>query len=323
MSNYKKISPNIQRLTIDNPETRDAKLEWVNVTNTSTKEIEFLRKQYKFDLAHLRASMAHTTSQRFILEKKPTYLFLIMHFPIFKGNKIVPAEIDFFIQSQSVITLHNGNLKPFMKFFNYCKKDSNSLLSYKFESASILLYEILNHLILYCYELIDQNSIAISNIEKSIFSRKGKKSTVTDILLLNANIINLRKIMQNHKNVFKKIVAIGSEHVPTEQLYAHYKTLIEHSKTFWEILDNQKEMVEALSRTNESLINFHISDIMKTLTIFSVIVFPLTLLAALFGMNVTGGMPFLESSNGFWIIMGLMLLGCFLMLWFFERKRWL
>ena len=82
-------------------------------------------------------------------------------------------------------------------------------------------------------------------------------------------------------------------------------------------------MIEVLNNTNESLMNYRLSDIMKTLTIFSVIVFPLSLLAAIFGMNVEDGMPFLGVKNGFWIIVAIMIVGCFFMLLFFEKKKWL
>jgi len=64
------------------------------------------------------------------------------------------------------------------------------------------------------------------------------------------------------------------------------------------------------------------TDIMKTLTVFSVIVFPLTLLAAIFGMNVAE-MPLVNLPYGFWWIIVVMLLGAMGMLLFFERKRWL
>jgi magnesium transporter len=111
--------------------------------------------------------------------------------------------------------------------------------------------------------------------------------------------------------------------VSQEKLRAYYSQLIDYSKTIWRILDNQKEMIEVLNSSNESLLNYRISDIMKTLTIFSVIVFPLTLLAAIFGMNTVNGMPFVGTENGFWIIIAIMLTGCLGMLLFFEKKRWL
>ena len=98
---------------------------------------------------------------------------------------------------------------------------------------------------------------------------------------------------------------------------------MENSKRFWENLEIQKEMVEILNNTNESLLNNRLNDIMKTLTIFSVIVFPLTLLAAIFGMNTMEGMPFINNPNGFWIIMAMMMFGCLGMLIIFAKKRWL
>jgi len=66
-----------------------------------------------------------------------------------------------------------------------------------------------------------------------------------------------------------------------------------------------------------------INEIMKTLTIFSVIVFPLTLLAAIFGMNTMNAMPFANSQYDFWYIMGIMLMGAVIMFGFFKKKRWL
>ena len=82
-------------------------------------------------------------------------------------------------------------------------------------------------------------------------------------------------------------------------------------------------MVEALEYTNDSKLSYKMNDVMKTLTIFSVILFPLTLLAAIFGMNITHGMPFVDNENGFWIIIGFMVLGTVGMFGFFKKKRWI
>ena len=64
-----------------------------------------------------------------------------------------------------------------------------------------------------------------------------------------------------------------------------FRRIINLSKDLWIQLENHMATIAALQQTNESLISFRLNDIMKTLTIFSVIVFPLTLLAAIFGMN--------------------------------------
>lgn len=314
------ISSNIKESLIKTPRSKK-NLSWINIALARKKEIEFLRKKFNFDLNQLRLSSSNYKSQRPIIEENSKYFFLILHFPIFNGENIVSAEIDFFITNNFVITLHNNDLDALIEFFNLSRKDPESLLSSKLQKPEILLYEILSKLIVSCYDILDENSIAISEIESTIIEGEHRK-VASKILLLRRNIINIRKIMQNHKNIFKKLMLIQKNPSTGNTLKNHYPKLIEHSKTFWEILDNQKEMIEALDQTNDSMLNYRISDIMKTLTMFSVIVFPLSLLAGLFGMNITGGMPLVDSPNGFWIIMSVMLFGIFLMVVIFQRKKW-
>jgi len=325
MSKYKKISKNLQQVLLDNPETHRESLTWININNAGKKEIEYLRKKYKFNLGHLHASSAKIIAQRpsFTYNEEEHYIFIILHFPILKNGRIVAGEVDFFIKRGLLISIHNNDLPQLNEFFSYCKKDGDSLISYKYESAGILLYELLNKLIGNCYNLLDRNSIQITEIEGLIFDHRKQKEAVSRILNLRRNIINFRKIIQNHKNIFKKQMARKSKLVPPEIMKKYYSELIEYTKTIWEILDNQKEMIEVLNDTNESLLNNRLNDIIKTLTIFSVIVFPLTLIAAIFGMNTLGGMPFIGARHGFWIIMTIMLTGCFGMLIFFKRKKWL
>ena len=322
MAQYKKISKNIQQITLDNPRTTNDKLVWLNINNTGKDEIEFLRKKYNFKLSQLQASLAKATAQRPMVEQGDSYLFIILHFPIFKEGSIVPAEIEFFIGHGYLITIHNNNIPTLNEFFNVCKKGGDSTLAYQYESSAVLLYEILEKLLLNCYSLLDKNSIRINDAEEIIFAQMQKRA-VSSILSLRHNIINFRKIMQNHRNIIRKLTQMKSSIILSQQIKAYYNKLIDHSKNIWEILEIQKEMIEVLNNTNESLMNYRLSNIMKTLTIFSVIVFPLTLLAAIFGMNVEDGMPFLGVKNGFWIIVAIMIVSCFFMLLFFEKKKWL
>lgn len=320
MTNYKKISERIEELTIDNPKTAP-KLKWVNIVSAGKNEINYLRKNFNFDLVHLKASSASVFFQRPQIFKGNDYLFLILHFPTFKDDKIVPGEIDFFIGHGFLITLHNNNLKALNDFFNLSKKSPDSLLSYSIESSAILLYEILEQLINNCYELLDLNSIRLDEVEDLIFSNEQKKA-VTMILTIRRNIINIRKIMQNHKNIFQQLMIMESTLVNQISIKKYYNSLVEHSKRIWERLDIQKEMIDVLNNTNESILSDFMTNIMKTLTIFSVIVFPLTLLAAIFGMNAKY-MPFVDSPFGFWIILSIMFIGSLGMVFYFIRKRWI
>lgn len=316
-----KASKNIQRLVIDNPRTANHSVTWINVSSAGKKELEYLRKKYGFELPHLWAASSSVVSQRPAVHHSGKYIFLILHFPIYLNDTIVANEVDFFIGHGFLITLHNGNLKALSDFFNLCKKDGESLLAYETESSAVLLYEILEKLMLACYPILDKNSLSINKVEELIFSQEEKKA-VSKILFLRQNVINFRKIMQAHKNILTKLEDQKSSIVPASQIKKYYKRLVDHSKSIWEILENQKEVIEILNSTNESLLNYRLSDIMKTLTMISVITFPLTLVAAIFSMRAKN-MPLVESDFGFYIVIGIMLFIMSMMLLFFERKKWL
>jgi len=319
MAKYKKISQNIHRLIFDDPKANKT-LTWININNAGKTEIELLRKKYNFNLSHLQASKTTAFAQWPKIEQGSGYLFLILHFPILQDERVLAREINFFISEEYVITIHNNDT-TINNLFNLSKKDENSFLAYD-KSPATLLYEILEKLTLGCYPMLDKNSYDITDIQKIIFAHE-QRDAVSKILNLRHNIINLRKTMQSHKNIFKKLMEIDGIFTSDNNIKNFYKRLIEHTKTIWEILENQKETIEILYQTNESMLTYKLNDIMKTLTIFSVIVFPLTLLAAIFGMNTVNGMPFMEGKQGFWNIIGIMLLGSFFMLLFFKKKRWI
>ena len=87
------------------------------------------------------------------------------------------------------------------------------------------------------------------------------------------------------------------------------------------MLENYKEVIEALESTNESVISHRVNDILRVLTSISVVVLPLTLVASVFGMNVE--VPGQGSIEAFWIVIIVMVLMLGGMLGYFRHRGWL
>lgn len=296
-------------------------IEWINIINAKKAEMDFLRKKFKFNLTDLRASFASVSAQRPKITTGENYTFMILHFPIYRKGIIEAAEIDFFIGHNFLVTVHYNNISPLINLFNICKKDGISSLDFDARSSSDFLCAILQKLLDDCYPLIDKTSTQIDKVEEKIFAEPSKEMA-KQILNIRRNIINFRHIMQSHKDIIKKFIKISLEKNGNINTNAYYN-VIEHTKMIWDMLENQMEMINILYESSESLLNYRLNDIIKTLTIFSVIIFPLTLLGAIFGMNTMNGMPFVDTPHGFWIIILIMLAGSLGMLIFFEKKKWL
>jgi len=297
---------------------------WINIINASAKEIEELGFRYGFHPLDLADCLS--TSQRTKNETHPKYSFLTFLFPVYDRptREILPAEINIFIGKDYLITVNEGKLEPFDNFFNTLKSGPNFAEKYPDKSPERLLYEILNKLFNYCFPMIDHLIMDCDGIGKAIFSGAEKKM-VSEILIIRRNITDFRKIMQVHRNVLKKAVYYfkNNPNFVMKKTDAYFESLVDYSKEIWDTLENLKERIEALQETNESQISFKLSDTMHTLTVISVFIFPLTLIAAIFTIATNGGMPFLNQSHGFWYVIGLMAIFGATMFAVFKKKGWI
>jgi len=297
---------------------------WINIANPSKKDMDQLGEEYKFHPLDLADCLS--LSHRSKVDVYPKYTFIVLLFPIYdrETREINAAELDIFIGSDYLITIHDDKLDVFNKFFDLFRVTSSVREQYADKSPEKLLYEILNKLFLYVFPMIDHLSHDCDQIEKAIFSGREQKM-ISEILIIRRNITDFRKIMQVHKNVIKKTIISFKENsiYIMKKTDAYFESLVDYTKEIWDTLENLKERIEALQQTNESQISFKLSDIMRILTVISVITFPVTLLATIFGMNTIHAMPFIENQFGFWYVIILMTAIIIGMLAVFKKKGWL
>jgi magnesium transporter len=295
-------------------------LTWVKIKKPRKKEIQYLQKNFKFSMVHLNDCLPPLQSPRLI--EHDNYLFMILTFPVYqaRSRKIVPIEIDFFIGKNYLVTCQEHDFFPIDDLFNKFnkkKKLDDGLGSH----PGSLLYEILNLSLANAFPMITHLSNDIEELEEKIFYVKKPEQVIRDILIVRRNIVSFRKSIQAHKSVIRKMVEKAQNFFPTKKLEAYFTNVVDDLKEIWDTLGNFSDTITALFETNESLYSDRLNTIIKTLTIFSVIVFPLTLLAAIFGMNTQ--MPLVDTPYAFWKILGLMTAGTLFMLAIFKKKRWI
>ena len=301
------------------------RLNWLNIINASEKEISFLQKKFKFDQLDLNDSFSHAHAQRPKLNIRPDYLFLVLLFPVYnrKTREITPAEIDIFLIKNQLITIHYNQLLPLRDIFESCQQIAKIRHKHLSQGSLMALYEILDRLYVSLFPMLDHISLDINNIEKNIFAGQ-ERQMVYETLIVKRNIVYFRKIMQAHKNILKKFVnkKLFLTNNNSDKTNRYFDDLLDHTKNIWDILENYQQTIDGLEDTNTSLVSFKLNDIMRTLTIFSVIVFPLTLMAAIFGMNVNH-MPIAGSNLDFWKIISIMAGASLCMFAYFKHKKWI
>lgn len=300
---------------------------WINIEHPDHAAIEYLKSQFDFHI--LDYEDVSGTTHRSKIDKYPNYIFMILMFPVYnrKTKHMDAAEIDFFFSKDYLITVHRNEIPTFIDIFQLCEASEQARESLMGESPQYLLYKILQRLYQYCYPILDHIDSDIDQTENNIFSVGGKK-LLQEILILRHNIIDMRKIMQPHQTALKRLTSPTADlpnHVTfeLEKKYDDYfDDILDYAKEIWNQLASFKEAVDALHETNESLISHRINDVMKTLTVFSVLMLPTGVVAGLFGMNAKI-IPFADHQFGFFIMVALTFSALSLTLIYVIRKRML
>lgn len=295
---------------------------WYNLESPDENDLENLKKTFHFHSLDIKECLHF--SQRSKIDLYNDYAFIILLFPSYdrRTRQINAAQIKIFISKKYLIIIHQKEFPVLSEIWKLFEKNAEIRDTIKDGSPERLLYEILNRLFLYCFPMIDHLIDDCDRINQSIFSN-NQLQNISEILVIRRNITDFRKIAQVHKNVLKKLIGYLRESslFIMKKTDVYFESLTDYTKEIWDTLENLKERVEAIQDSNESQISSKLSHIMKTLTIISVLTFPLTLFAAIFSMNLPDA-PLENTPYGFWIVTGAMSVILIGMLAIFKKKRW-
>jgi magnesium transporter len=249
------------------------------------------------------------------------YLFAVLHFPAYDPNvqRLNAVELDVFVGPDYLVTLPGADLKPLSRLFARCEEDERYREQLFSKGSGRLLYEVLDDLFDYCFPILDKIGHKLDSLEDDVFEGRSDE-VVRDLSNAKQEIISYRKIIKPERSTLRLLERHVERFLP-EELEEYFDDIVDAAERIWDLLDNYKEVIEALEDTNESVINHRQNDILRILTVFSVILLPLTLISGIFGMNVD--FPGFDTPWAFWTIFGVMVAAAVGMLSFFRYKRWL
>lgn len=299
-------------------EFKNKNLTWINVTKAAKPQMQYLADIFKLDQEDIMDVLPPTQRSKII--ERPDYLFVILLFPIYDraGRDIYTEEIDFFITRGRLITVHGDKIPFIGKLFNSCKKNHVACP----DNMTNIIYEILNGLLNYCFPMLRHLNSDLEDVEHKLFKEYEKKSTVDTTVRIKMNIFDFQRILQSHEYVLGKLIEVAPRFFPTKKLENNFIHLVEYAREINLSLQSFKDAANALHDANTTLVNYRVNEIAKLLSVFAVIIFPLTLLSAMFGMN-TIYTPIVGTPLDFWKIIGIMIVGATLMLGIFKWRKWI
>jgi magnesium transporter len=296
-------------------------LTWINLERPDPEAVNELRERFGWHPLDVEDVLSKRQRPKVDDYADEGYLFGVLHFPAYDKSvqRLNAAELDFFLGPDYLVTIPNVELLPLTRLFRRCEEDERFREELFAKSSGRLLYEVLDDLYDYCFPILDKIGHKLDTIEDDIDELRSEE-IVRDISKAKQEIISYRKIVKPQRPALRLLERHIERFLP-ENLELYFDDLVDASERIWDQLDNFKEVVEALEDTNESVISHRQNDVLRILTVFSVILLPLTLISGIFGMNVL--FPGEHTHEAFWVIAGLMITVILGMISFFKYKRWL
>src|ERR671936_1621941 len=322
----KRTRPSGPLAEVARPQPRLAELHhsgftWVHLDAPTQEETSALLSRFGWHPLDLEDVLSKRQRPKIDEYADDGYLFGVLHFPVYDKaiQRLNAAELDFFFGQDYLVTLPNVELLPVTRLFRRCYEDEELRSQLFSKGSGYLLYHVLDDLFDYCFPILDKIGHKLDSIEDAMFEERAE-DVVRDISNVKQEIISYRKIIKPERSTLRLLERRVERFLP-EELELYFDDIVDSAERIWDLLDNYKEVVEALESTNESVISHRQNDVLRILTVFSVVLLPLTLITGVFGMNVH--FPGFDTAAAFWAIVGFMVATGLGLVAFFRFKRWL
>jgi magnesium transporter len=298
-----------------------AGLTWIHLDAPTLEQAQDLADRFGWHPLDVEDVMSKRQRPKVDDYTEEGYLFAVLHFPVYDRaiQRLNAGELDVFVGPDYLVTLPTVELLPVTRLFRRCEDDDAFREQLFSKGSGRLLYEVLDDLFDYCFPILDKIGHKLDALEDDVFEGRSEE-VVRDISNVKQEIISYRKIIKPERSTLRLLERHVERFLP-EELELYFDDIVDASERIWDYLDNYKEVDEALEDTNESVIAHRQNDVLRVLTVFSVVLLPLTLITGFFGMNVR--FPGFDTAWAFWTIFAGMVLTLLGLLVFFRYKRWL
>lgn len=295
------------------------KTRYLTFVDFNAKDAEYLKKNFRFHKLDL--DDCQSEQERPKIDEYDKYLFIVLQVPFYNNRKqtIETSEVNIFIGQNYLVLAHDDEIE-WIKALRKKLTTMKSKKRYMGNGTGYFLYEIVEGIFSSTFKVLDKLQREIRSLEKEVFETREQRDWLEDILHLKKSIITFRRTILPQRSVISQLEHKNKKFL-NENLEVYFDNVVDEIEKIWQQLEIMKETVDTLESTNESLLAHYTNNIMKILTIISVILLPLTFITGLYGMNI--GLPLENNPEAFWMIIFGMGGLAVLMLIIFRWKRWL
>jgi magnesium transporter len=226
------------------------------------------------------------------------------------------VELDAFVGKRYLVTYHSKSSRSIASVEELVRRGADLVR----RGPVTLLHAILDQQAMRIEPVLDSIDERIAELEERVITRP-RASDLATLMALRRNILQLRRWLTKQRDVVMRL-ARNEYNLGSPQEAMLFRDVWDSLQRFTDLLENYRELTMSVQEAYLTMTSNRLNETMKYLTMFTVVLMPLTVITGIYGMNFEH-MPELKSPLGYPLVLGTMLTTALLVLWFFKRKGWM
>jgi len=293
-------------------------IAWLDFLDIGQEDITYLQENFNIHPLAIEELITPTYQPKVV--QYENCLFLSIHIPLFdtKERATFSGELDIILTKTHLITSHKHPIYQIHSFHDSLTHSEGKRRLHLEETPAHLMYQVIETLLKSCFPKLRHTAERLDYIESQVFA-DNEKEMVREISVLKRDILNFRRTLKPQRSIIESLVQKDYPYIPSD-MKVYFQDLIGTNIRLWNILESQKETIEALEATNNSLLSNKLNMTMKVLTIFSAIMLPMSAYSSM--LAISASIPFGRNPHAFWIHAGIMLVIALITTVIFRYKKW-
>jgi magnesium transporter len=299
---------------------------WVDLENPTPEEVRFyLEDVFHFHPLSIEDCVAETPSPK-VEEYQPKegdrfapYLFMVIHAVDYSrtGGVFATSELDFFLGKNFLVTFHRVPLKSIQVVEEVCLRSTVHVA----RAPDRVAHSLLDSLVDNYKPALDALAVEISELEHQVLQHHHP-AVLNKIIQVKKEVFHLRQIIGPQQEVLARL-ARGEFSLIRGYLVPYYRNVYD---ALFRITGQAQTYADSLTGILQVYLNMssnHTGEVVKFLTMITVITTPVMVVGTWYGMNYSQQMPELRSKYGYFWAIGLTVLSTLATFLWMKKKKWL
>ncbi len=289
---------------------------WVQMINPSVSEGQSVAEALDIDIEDVLAALDEEESSRIELQDGYTLILVDVPFIEIRHEKetYTTIPLGIILTSDVIVTVCTEDIPVLQAFLNNRVKEFSTKKKLRF------VYQIL-----YRISALYQSDLRIIDKKRTeIEERVGKNTEEVDLIALHelestlvyfATSLRANDVVLDRLTRYKRLEQYPEDKELLGDVIVENKQAIEMTTIYRDILNGTRELMS-------SVLDNRLNNVMKSLTMITLIMAIPTVISGIYGMNVSSQwVPFANTAHGFAIICGIIVLICIVVIILLRRKR--